>query len=245
MKPPLHLLLLSPSRLYGQLFKRSLESLARPLVVTVLVYDEGLPAEVTAALAAGPDLVAVWVDRLLVDLRIAQALRDQGAESALLLLCAESALPALEVLAALPVAGFGLLSDELAALAALVYALADGEAPSLPQQYLRVRRDGTSRRPIRRRLSKREIETLQLVAADLLDEEIADQLGRSVRTISDSLSRIYAKLGVRGRGGGAGPCGGADPPAALDRPAAIPGVLHTVNLLRSFTVCSTPESCYA
>jgi len=50
-------------------------------------------------------------------------------------------------------------------------------------------------------LSRRELEVLELVAAGLTNEEIADRLCLSVRTVERHLSNVYAKLGVSGKSG--------------------------------------------
>ncbi len=50
-------------------------------------------------------------------------------------------------------------------------------------------------------LSEREVEILGLVAADLNDQEVAQYLQISPRTVGNHLHKIFAKLGVRGRGG--------------------------------------------
>ena len=50
-------------------------------------------------------------------------------------------------------------------------------------------------------LSARELEVLELVAAGLTNEAIAERLYLSVRTVERHLSNIYAKLGVSGQGG--------------------------------------------
>jgi RNA polymerase sigma factor (sigma-70 family) len=48
-------------------------------------------------------------------------------------------------------------------------------------------------------LSEREQEVLELVADGLSNEEIAERLVLSVRTVERHLSNIYAKLGVSGK----------------------------------------------
>jgi RNA polymerase sigma factor (sigma-70 family) len=50
-------------------------------------------------------------------------------------------------------------------------------------------------------LSTRELEVLELVAAGLTNEEIADRLSLSVRTVERHLTNIYAKLRVSGKVG--------------------------------------------
>jgi DNA-binding CsgD family transcriptional regulator len=48
-------------------------------------------------------------------------------------------------------------------------------------------------------LSARELEVLELVAAGLTNEAIAERLFLSVRTIEHHLSNVYAKLGLSGK----------------------------------------------
>jgi DNA-binding NarL/FixJ family response regulator len=48
-------------------------------------------------------------------------------------------------------------------------------------------------------LSARELEVLELVAAGLTNEAIAERLYVSVRTVERHLSNVYAKLGVSGK----------------------------------------------
>ena len=50
-------------------------------------------------------------------------------------------------------------------------------------------------------LSVRELDVLELVAAGLTNEAIADQLSLSVRTVERHLTNIYAKLRVSGKAG--------------------------------------------
>jgi pimeloyl-ACP methyl ester carboxylesterase len=49
--------------------------------------------------------------------------------------------------------------------------------------------------------SARELEVLELVAAGLANEAIAERLSISVRTVERHLSNVYAKLGVSGKSG--------------------------------------------
>src|ERR1700736_6040216 len=51
------------------------------------------------------------------------------------------------------------------------------------------------------RLSVRELEISRMIADDLCDKEIAYRLGVEISTIRTHLKRIFAKLGVRRRGG--------------------------------------------
>ena len=63
---------------------------------------------------------------------------------------------------------------------------------------------GTERvppQPVVDELSGRELEVLELVAAGLTNEAIAERLGLSVRTVERHVSNVYAKLRVSGKAG--------------------------------------------
>src|SRR5436309_13191091 len=48
-------------------------------------------------------------------------------------------------------------------------------------------------------LTAREVEVLNLVAAGLMNRQIAERLGVSTRTVDAHLRSIYAKLGLKSR----------------------------------------------
>ena len=48
-------------------------------------------------------------------------------------------------------------------------------------------------------LTAREVEVLSLVAAGLMNRQIAERLGVSTRTVDAHLRSIYAKLGLKSR----------------------------------------------
>jgi DNA-binding NarL/FixJ family response regulator len=58
--------------------------------------------------------------------------------------------------------------------------------------------------PVKTALSPRELDVLELVAAGLTNESIAQRLNLSVRTVERHLSNVYVKLNVSGRAGRAG-----------------------------------------
>ena len=63
---------------------------------------------------------------------------------------------------------------------------------------------GTQGAPVRstvEELSPRELEVLELVAAGLTNDAIAERLCLSVRTVERHLSNVYAKLRVSGKAG--------------------------------------------
>jgi DNA-binding NarL/FixJ family response regulator len=49
-------------------------------------------------------------------------------------------------------------------------------------------------------LTRRELEVLQLLASVIPNKEIAARLGMATKTTMHHTSKIYSKLGVRGRG---------------------------------------------
>jgi DNA-binding NarL/FixJ family response regulator len=49
-------------------------------------------------------------------------------------------------------------------------------------------------------LTRRELEVLQLLASGIPNKEIAARLGMATKTTMHHTSKIYSKLGVRGRG---------------------------------------------
>jgi ATP/maltotriose-dependent transcriptional regulator MalT len=55
-------------------------------------------------------------------------------------------------------------------------------------------------RPTPSGLSRREVEVLRLLAIGLSNQEIAERLVLSVRTVQRHVDNIYSKIGVRGRG---------------------------------------------
>jgi DNA-binding CsgD family transcriptional regulator len=59
-------------------------------------------------------------------------------------------------------------------------------------------------RELTQRLSEREYEVMTLVADGLGNDEIADRLSLSPRTIERHLSNVYAKFGLAGRSARAG-----------------------------------------
>ncbi len=62
---------------------------------------------------------------------------------------------------------------------------------------------GYSHRGVRRNLSPRECDILDLVAEGCSDAQVARRLNLSARTVSNYLYRLYPRLGVRSRAGAA------------------------------------------
>jgi ATP/maltotriose-dependent transcriptional regulator MalT len=73
------------------------------------------------------------------------------------------------------------------------------DAADAARARLGVRRPGTSRTPRPAGLTEREVEILSHVASGRSNQQIADDLVLSVRTVERHLATIYQKLGVSGR----------------------------------------------
>jgi DNA-binding CsgD family transcriptional regulator len=67
--------------------------------------------------------------------------------------------------------------------------------------FLGTEREPAARSALDQALSPRELEVLELVAAGLTNEAIAERLFLSVRTVERHLSNVYAKLRVSGKAG--------------------------------------------
>ena len=75
-------------------------------------------------------------------------------------------------------------------------------------------------------LSPRELEVLELVAAGLTNEAIAERLSLSVRTVERHLSNVYAKLRVSGKAGRAAAAAQFSETAACRPPRRPPSGLR-------------------
>jgi non-specific serine/threonine protein kinase len=75
---------------------------------------------------------------------------------------------------------------------ALAYAFEDGEPPSVPRESPAVGSGRTT-------LTRREREVAVLVARELSNREIADELFVSEHTVATHVHRILGKLGLRSR----------------------------------------------
>jgi DNA-binding NarL/FixJ family response regulator len=62
-----------------------------------------------------------------------------------------------------------------------------------------VRASGSADRSMRPELSQRELEIIELVAAGLTNQEIAESLTISKRTVDNHVSNIFTKTGARNR----------------------------------------------
>lgn len=192
--------LISSHPLWLQTFRQVLEGLTRKVVVIPVNTDAGLGDTLTKALESQPDVVMVSLDIPFGGLNFTRALRESGYTGGVMVLCSRYALPSGDDLAENGVQSVVSSAVSLEELELSLYSLADGRPEPLLQQYLRAVRSLTIQ-PEREILNAREREILQLVASDLTDNQIAERLGISVRTVNNHLRHTYAKLRVSGRAG--------------------------------------------
>lgn len=201
MNPPIKVLLITVYPLWAGACRQALESRTRELEVTILIADDGLSSNLLSALVTCPEVVLVSLDIPFEGLNPVWVLRTAGYSGAVMVICSHYVLPTLKGLAEVGVQSIVSSLASLDELVSSIYALADGHPDPLLQQHLRATRPFTHRPSSHDDLNEREREILQLVARDYTDQEIADHLQVSARTVSNQLHYIYAKLGVRGRTG--------------------------------------------
>lgn len=165
-----------------------------------MLVSPGADWDPRAALAMLPAVVLVSLDAPDHGLAVVAALQAGACPAPILVFCSRYWLPGVQELVANGVRGIVSSDGSVQELADALLALATGAADPLPLQYVRAGRvaaagGGASL------LSDREQEILQLVAEDLTDQQIAQHLQLSPATVHNHLRHIYAKLGVRGRGG--------------------------------------------
>ncbi len=196
------ILFLSAHWLWAQAMQLLLETRFPPFKVQPCVTEGGVNLAMRQAVVAAPQVVVVSLDNPAADLAVVQRIQPLIGPTPLLVLCSQYLLPALPTLEAAGVRGVVGSRASVEDLAALIYALVDDRADPLPQQYLRAVRP-LYHQTLPSVLTLRQRELLRLVAHDLTDQEIAGQLGLSVRTVSNQLYHLYQQLGVRGRAGAA------------------------------------------
>lgn len=207
MHPPIRIFLILGHRLLAEAITASLKSSPRVEVVGV-VHD--LPA----ALA---ELESEGVDVLLIDAGLGREVALEAVQRASKLLPAVKILPlGLEndedILAFIEAGTNGYVTQEASfdELLATIESVHHGEAPCSPQiaasvfarvvELVKRRRRRLGRRlPRQVRLTAREHEVLELVAAGLQNKEIASRLHITLPTVKNHVHRILEKLRVRDR----------------------------------------------
>jgi DNA-binding NarL/FixJ family response regulator len=147
-----------------------------------------------------PDAVIVSLDMPSVTLNQVRTLRALGYRGPIMILCSCYTLPNLDEMSEVGVRSIVSSLASLENLRTALYNMLDSRAQPLLQQYLYAGRT-TSQDSRRQSLNEHERVILTLVAQDMTDQEVAERIHISVRTVSNHLRYIYAKLGVKSRAG--------------------------------------------
>lgn len=200
MSLPVRVALISAHPLWLEACRRALETLPRKPSVMTVVADSSLTGELVEALSSCPHLAVLSLDLPFDGLQLARTLRTIGYEGPVLVMCWRCDLPGWNDLAKSTVQGIISSLASLDELESSIYAAVSGQLPPLMQQYMSLAKL-CSREASQQLLNTREKEILRLVARDMTDQEVAERLSLSVRTVNNHLRHIYARLQVRGRAG--------------------------------------------
>jgi DNA-binding NarL/FixJ family response regulator len=194
--------LFSAHRLWLQAFSKVLSEFqfSAQIKIVAVEADSSLASKIQMAFAVGlaPDLALVAADNLAGDLATVRTLRSEGYRGPVLVIFSRSALPDFEELVELNVQSIVSSSLGLEELQLAISELCKGGSEPIEEQYLKAQKALSARSSVSK-LNKREKEIVQLLAHDLTDQQIADKLDLSVRTVSNHLRQIYVKLGVKSR----------------------------------------------
>ncbi len=217
---PTKLLFVSNHPMWIQTLCQVAEGFSIKFEVTGVLTDDVLSTELKIALHTQPSIIFTLLGFPCAGPNYIRTLRATGCQIPIIAYCSFEAVPDFEELVKYDVQGIATTSISLQELEAFIYAVAEGRSDTLTYQYQQIIRS-SSQCFVKECLSKREKEILCLVALDLTDQEIADHLQLSVKTINNHLRYIYAKLGVKSRAG------------ALFR-AIIKGSINPHTVLESF-----------
>ena len=168
------------------------------------VTDEDLEAALEVALTTKVDLILVASPGYVgADLAFVRALHEAGPQTPILMLLSHYTMPTLANLTKINVQGVLTTQAKPEELEKAIEEVSKQQPGILKQQYTRAVRF-LAHQPEQDNLTAHERELINLVAADLTDQEIADRLGVNVRTVNNQLHDVYSKLGVKGRAGAVG-----------------------------------------
>lgn len=202
MIPNYKLHLISAHPLWLQAFSRALldSQLAQQVSIVPIEANYALSNNIVETLSSGdtPDLVLVATESQTESTDILRTIRTVGYRGSIVAIVSRHAVPALEELKKFDVQGIISFSHGMEELENTIRDTLNGCVEPLELQYSRLCKMLNLPCP-RTNLNEREREILELVGHDLTDQEIAERLNVSVRTINNHLRHIYAKLHVRTR----------------------------------------------
>lgn len=202
------LLLVSAHAFWTASLAQNVKTFSRPINVTSLVIANAPLLTVLATIKQQqPALILLTeLDFLSNHLELAQKIKKVSPHTALVLLCSQFNWPSLEELQQSNIEGIlSTSAQSLQELEKIINEILIGQPKDIEHYYSQALKLFTSYpTPNNYLLTYREKKILQLIAADLTNKEVADQLGLSVKSIDATVRFIYAKLGVTGRAGAVG-----------------------------------------
>ena len=208
--PPLDsikILLFTAHSLWGQLLFTYITNFKDNIRVTINDdTNEDLESALNVALTTNSDLILVASPGYVgAELSFVQALHKAGCHTPILMLISHYIMPTLESLMKVNIQGIITTQAKPGELEKSIHEILKHQPGSLKQQYIRAARFLTHQ-PEQDNLTIHERKLINLVAADLTDQDIAECLGINLRTVNNQLHLIYGKLGVKGRAGAVSYC---------------------------------------
>lgn len=167
--------------------------------ISIVSMDEFLRLDTRAMISNPPDLILFPVGFIgNPNLNQIGEYRAKGIETPVIILCPTQAVPCFDELVKNKVQGIISTTDSLEELREFVYAVLDHKPGTLKEQYARATAASYSSAQTLG-LTDREIEILHLLASGKNDNEIAQKLKISVKTVKTHLGHIYIKLQAENR----------------------------------------------
>lgn len=198
----LEILIITAHQMWAQALTQSFTNSAYQNSISVFLTNEtDIEAAIKQIYTISYDVIIISAASLTAnDISWARALRQAGSNVPILFVANQFILPSLDDLIKSSIQGIVSSFQSLPELHQALQAVAAQQRNVLKQQYLRAARYSVYQQP-GDYLTEAEKNILELIAADLTDQEIADRMGLNVRTVNNKLRLIYAKLGVKSRAG--------------------------------------------
>jgi len=192
--------IVSGQMLLAQMAEIALEKFERKFETSLVIVEYNQDFDSLEIPSDCPDLVVLSLGLASNGFQFAHHLNAKGCQAPILAVCTPFALPTLEELTLNGIQGILLTTVDLTELEKAIYQIVDSQPGILEKQYLQAIQK-LDYLPSNDFLSEKEIQILQIVATDLTDLEIGNQLDLSPSTIRNHLGRIYSKPGVKSRVG--------------------------------------------
>lgn len=193
------LTLLSQYRLWNMLCLDRIAQQSRRFCMHSLISSGSLDRDVAQVLETSPQILLVSLNLPYHSFTLIPALHAADCHPAIIISCVHHAMPPPRDVQRLGIAGIVSTLAHPADLVAEVEAVADRLPAPLMQQYLRAARWFNQASHNSVSLTEREQTIIALAAHGATDQEIAEGLKLSVRTVNNDFTRLYSRLNVSGR----------------------------------------------